>query len=88
MGKYRGYRTENTFRLRLRLRSLLKLSREGLVVEEDPGIVELVVPRSLQVTHRRNEIVQFLVSDEGDQCRVGPGRVGAIGGIVVVFSAP
>lgn len=56
-----------------RLGLLLELLSEGLVVKEDVWIVEFVVPSALEVSHSGDQIVEFLVSDQRDQRRVGAG---------------
>ena len=76
------------FRLGFRLCALLKFLSERHVVEEDPGVVELAVPGALKITHGRNQFVQFLVADKRDECRIGTGGVGAVGGIVAIRRTP
>jgi hypothetical protein len=70
------------------LRALFEFFREGLVVEEDPGVVEFRIPGPLQVFHRRNKVVQLLIADEGNESSVRAGGMGAVGGIVVAFGSP
>lgn len=45
-----------------RLGKSLEFFSEGDVVEEGPGVVELVVPGSFEVAHRREEVEEFFVS--------------------------
>lgn len=66
----------------------LELLCERHIVEEDPRVVELAVPGSLQIAHRRNQFVHLFVSDQGNECGIGTGRVGAVRGIVVVVRTP
>lgn len=70
------------------LRLLLKLLGEGFVIEKDIGIVELVVPGALEIAHRTDQLVEFLVTDEGDEGGIGAGGLFALGGVIVIFGAP
>lgn len=56
---------------------LLKLFREGLVVEESPRVVEFVVPGPLEVYHGRYHIVHLFIADKGKQC--GADSIGVFG---------
>jgi hypothetical protein len=67
---------------------LLELFGEGLVVEEDIRIVELVVPCALEITHGADQLVEFLITDEGDEGGIGAGGLLAIGRVIVIFGAP
>ena len=42
----------------------LELFCEGDIIEEGPWVVELAVPRPLEIVHRRDKIVQFFVSHQ------------------------
>lgn len=66
---------------RHRLRLALELLGKGLVVEKGPGVVELVVPRPLQVLHRLHHVVDLFVSHQRQQRGGDPGAVGGVGGI-------
>lgn len=46
-------------------RDTLELLRERDLVEEGPRIVELVVPRPFQITHRLYDACKLLVTDKG-----------------------
>lgn len=74
--------------LDLRLGPLLELLGERLVVEEDPGVIELAVPGALQIAYRRNQLIEFLVSDKRDDGGGHASRVGAVRIVVVVFGSP
>jgi hypothetical protein len=67
----------------LGLGELLELFGEGHVVEEGPGVVELVVPCSFEVAHRRKEVEEFLVAHEGEEGSVYARGVGVVGTVVV-----
>lgn len=56
----------------LRLRLLLKLLGKGDVIEERPGIIELVVPCALEIVHRLEHARQLLVAHQRQQRRVDP----------------
>jgi hypothetical protein len=64
---------------------LLELGREWDVVEEGPRVVELVVPRLLEVAHGLQHAVELLVAHQGQQGGVdargarGAGGVGFLG---------
>jgi hypothetical protein len=68
--------------------ALFEFLRKGLVVEEDPGVIEFAIPGPLQVFHRRNKIVQLFITDEGNESSVRAGGMGAVGGIVVAIGSP
>jgi hypothetical protein len=70
------------------LRLLLEFLGEGLVIEEDIGIVELVVPCALEIAHGADQLVEFLVTDEGDEGGIGAGGLLAIWGVIVILGAP
>ena len=67
---------------------LFELVGEGLIIEEDIGIVEFVVPSAFEVTHCAQHVVQLLIADEGDEGGIGTGGLFAIGGIVVLICSP
>lgn len=77
-----------TLGLGKRLSLALELFREGLVIEEDIGIVELVVPSALEVLHGVDQVAEFLVAHEGDDGGIGASGIRAIGGVVVIFGSP
>lgn len=83
-----GLYTILAFGLGLGLSSLLELRGERLIVEKDIGVVKLGVPGPLQVTHARNQLVELLVPDEGDDGCVGSGGVGAVRRVIVLVGAP
>lgn len=70
------------------LRLLLELLGERLVVEEDVGIVEFVVPCALEVAHGADQLVQFLVAHKRDEGSIGAGGLFAIVGVIVIFGSP
>lgn len=45
-------------------RLFLEFVGEWLVVEEGPWVVELVVPRPLEIFHRLDELAKLLVANE------------------------
>jgi hypothetical protein len=77
-----------TFGLGLGLGPLLELLGERLVVEENVGVVELVVPGALEITHRADHVVQLFVTDEGDKGGISTGRLVAVRLIVVILRTP
>lgn len=83
-----GSYTILAFGLGLGLSSLLELRGERLVIEKDIGVVKLGVPGPLQVTNARNQLVELLVPDEGDDGCVGSGGVGAVRRVIVLVGAP
>lgn len=70
------------------LRLLFELFGERFVIEEDIGIVELVVPGAFEVTHCAQYVVQLLVADECDKGGIGTGGIFTIGGVVVILCSP
>jgi hypothetical protein len=70
------------------LSTLLEFFGKGFVIDESPWVIELVVPRPLEIAHRRDQIVQLFVPDEGEKGGIDAGGVGAVGGVVVFFSSP
>jgi hypothetical protein len=64
---------------------LLEIFGEWLVVEEYPRVIELVIPRSLQVGHALQHIVDFLISYQGDDGGVCAGALRIVGCIVVAI---
>lgn len=67
---------------------LLELVGEGLVVEEDIGVVKLVVPGALEVAHGAEHVVQLLVADQGDEGGIGAAGLFTIGGVVMILCSP
>lgn len=63
-----------------------ELGVEWFVVEEGPGVIELVVPGPFEIDHRLNHAVHLIISHERQYCSVYSRRVGIISGIVI--SAP
>ena len=57
-------RTVFTLRFRNRLCLLLEFFGELDVVKKRPRIIELVIPRPLEVSHRHDHIVDFLISHQ------------------------
>lgn len=70
------------------LSSLLEFFCKGLVVEEDVGIIEFVVPRALEIAHGVDQILKFLVADERDNRGIGTGRIVAVGRVIMVVGSP
>jgi hypothetical protein len=64
--------------------SLLEFLCEGDIIEESPGIVELVVPGRLELAHGGEEVGEFFIADEGEERGVYAWGVGIVGGVVVV----
>jgi hypothetical protein len=56
--------TVSTLRLRFGSSPLLELLCEGLVVEESPGVIELGIPRSLEISHSLYCSLHLLVADQ------------------------
>lgn len=77
-----------TLGLGKRLSLALELFREGLVIEEDIGIVELVVPSALEVLHGVDQVAEFLVAHEGDDGGIGASGLLAIGRVIMLFGSP
>lgn len=65
----------------------LELLIEGLVVEEGPRIIELVVPCPLEIAHRHQHVIQLPVAHEGNNGGVDAVGIGVIGRIVVSFDS-
>lgn len=66
---------------------IFELLGEGFVIEEGPGVVELVVPGRFEVAHRLQHPIQLFVADEGEDGGVDPGAgggVGSVGGVGAV----
>ena len=61
----------------------LELIGKGDVVEEGPGVVELVVPGPFKVAHCREEIEEFLIAHEGEERSVYTWGIGVVGTVVV-----
>lgn len=87
LGRSAGH-TVVAFCLRFRLRQLLKFFREGLVIEEDPGVIEFAIPGALKIANGRDQFVEFFISDKRDEGRVGTGRFRVAGTIVAVGHTP
>lgn len=64
-------RTIVTRRIRLSLCLALELCREGFVVEKHPGVIELVIPRSLEILHGLYHALQLTVPNQRQECRAG-----------------
>lgn len=62
--------------------------REGLVIEESPGIVEFGVERLFEVGHRLQEVVELGVADEGNDGGIDAVGIGIVRGVIVAFDAP
>lgn len=43
---------------------------EGDIVEECPGIIELVVPCSLQISHRLHHAIHLLIANQRQESRI------------------
>jgi len=71
-----------------RLSLALEFLGEGLVIEENVGIVELVVPSALEILHGVNQVAEFLVANEGDDGGIGASGLLAIRGVIVIFGSP
>jgi len=61
----------------------LEFFGEGNVVEEGPGVVELVIPCPFQIAHGREEVHEFFIAHEGEEGSVYARRVGIVGAVVV-----
>jgi hypothetical protein len=62
--------TISTLRFRLSLCEALEFFGEGDVVEERPRVVELRVPRPLEVPHGLHHLFQLRVADKGEYRRI------------------
>ena len=51
----------------------LECLREGLVVEESPGVIEFVIECGFHLFHGRNEIPEFRISDQAEKCGIDAG---------------
>lgn len=80
--------TKETLCFCRRLGPPLELLGEWLVVEEEPRVVELVIPGVLQVPYGRDQLVQLFVSNERDERRIGARGIAAVGGVIVFFGPP
>lgn len=83
-----GGRTVLTLGLGNCLCLLLEFLREGHVIEEDIRVIELVVPRAFEIAHGADQVIEFLVADEGDDGGIGPSRLLTIGIVIVIFGSP
>lgn len=54
-----------TFGLGYLLSLAFELLRERLIVQKGPGVVEFVVPCTLQVLHGHHEVAELFVADQG-----------------------
>lgn len=63
--------------------ALFEFFGEGDVVEEGPGVIELVVPGSLKISHRLHHAIDFFIADQGKDGRVDSRGIGVIGGVIV-----
>lgn len=84
----KGERTVLTLGLGDRLSLTLEFFGEGLVIEEDVGVVELVVPSALEILHGVNQVAEFLIPHKGDDGGIGASGIFAIGGVIVIFGSP
>lgn len=66
----------------------LEFFGERLIIEEDIGIIELVVPSALEVLHGMDQVGKFLVAHEGDDGGIGASGLLGIGGVIVLFGSP
>lgn len=71
-----------------RLGLSLEFFRKGNVVEEDIGVVELVVPCALEILHCAKQVMQFLVTDEGNKGGIGAVGLRTVRGVIMVFGSP
>lgn len=86
--KNKGERTVLTLGFGDRLSLTLEFFGEGLVIEEDVGIVEFVVPSALEILHGVNQVAEFLIPHKGDDGGIGASGLFAIGGVIVIFGSP
>ena len=56
---------------------------EGLVVEEEPGVVEFAVEGALEVADGHEHVLELVVAHKSEEGRVDAVRVGVVGGVVV-----
>lgn len=76
------------FGLRRGLSPPLEIFGEGLVVEENVGVIELAIPSALEMSHCGDQVVEFFVPDEGDDGGIDACRAGAIGGVIMFIGPP
>ena len=72
-----------TVRFGFSLRKSFELFCKGDVVKEGPGVVELVVPGSLEVAHGREEFEEFFITHEREEGGVYARRVWIVGSVIV-----
>jgi hypothetical protein len=68
-------------------RLLLELFRKGLVVEEGPRVIELVIPRALQVLHALQHSLEFLVTYQREDGGIDARAIGRVGCVVVAMDS-
>ena len=66
----------------------LEFFGERLIIEEDIGIVELVIPSALEVLHGMDQVAEFLVAHKRDDGGIGASGLLGIGGVIVLFGSP
>ena len=86
--KNKGERTVLTLGFGDRLSLTLEFFGEGLVIEENVGVVEFVVPSALEILHGVNQVAEFLIPHKGDDGGIGASGLFAIGGVIVIFGSP
>jgi len=68
-------------------RGLFELFGEGLIVEEGPGVVELVVPSTLKVAHALQHVVELFIADQTEDRGVDARTRGIVWGVVVTVDS-
>jgi hypothetical protein len=61
----------------------LELFRKGDVIEESPGVIELVIPSPFEVAHCEEKVLQFFVAHKGEKGRIYAWRVWTVGAVIV-----
>lgn len=68
-------------------RLLLEFFCKGLIIEEGPRIVELVVPRPLKVVHALKHIVELLIAYQTQDGGLDARAVRVVGCVVIAFDS-
>ncbi len=70
--------TIEAFSLCLRLGFPFKLCAERDVVEKCPGVIEFSIPCPLQIPHRLNHAIHFLIPYQGEESCIDSRRIGIV----------
>jgi hypothetical protein len=67
---------------------LFEFIGEGHVVEKRPRVVELVIPRCLELLHGGKEFVEFFITHKGEEGGIDSRGVVVVGRVVMVGGVP